>query len=310
MVTGGCGFIGSHLVRRLLVENVRSVLVVDSLRCGDPANLATSDPRVQLIRFALGTDPASELARPLAGVEHVVHLAAEKHNQARSEPQRMLDANVRGAFDLFELAAKSGVRRTTFSSSLYSYGRMSGAPFDEDEPQVPTTIYGISKLCGERLLGHFTATTAMEGSVLRYLFVYGPRQFAGMGYKSVIVRNFERILAGQPPIVFGDGEQRFDYVFVDDVVEATVRAMVCARAGLTLNVGSGAATSINQLTAAMLTAAGSSLAPIRGEADETAGSCRVANTARIRRELDWSPRVSLAEGLAKTVAWMRGTATR
>jgi UDP-glucose 4-epimerase len=305
MVTGGCGFIGSHLVRRLLADDVRRVVVVDSLRYGDPANLAT-DGRVELVRFTLGTDPEAALARALAGVECLFHLAAEKHNQARDEPQRVLDANVRGTCELFGLAARSGVRRTVFTSSLYSYGRMVGEPFDEDEPQLPTTVYGISKLCGERLLAHFTAAGPMEGSVLRYLFVYGPRQFAGMGYKSVILRNFERILAGERPVVFGDGEQRLDYVFVDDAVDATVRAMESARAGLTLNVATGTGTSINQLTAAMLEVAGSSLAPVHGPADETAGTSRVGSPERIRAALAWSPRVTLADGLGRTLAWMRG----
>src|ERR1044071_2888380 len=102
---------------------------------------------------------------------------------------------------------------------------MASPPFSEKDPLRPATIYGISKLCGERLLDHQVQAGRMEGVVLRYFFVYGPRQFAGMGYKSVIMKNFERIIAGEPPVIFGDGKQTLDYVFVDDVVDATVRAM-------------------------------------------------------------------------------------
>jgi nucleoside-diphosphate-sugar epimerase len=312
MVTGGCGFIGSHLVRRLLADGVHRVVVVDSLRYGDAANLGgdLERDRVELVRFTLGTDPVDELASHMRGVGYLFHLAAEKHNQSKDDPEAVLRANVNGTCALFELAARSGVGRTVFSSSLYSYGRTTGAPMTETEPLLPLTIYGISKLCGERLLAHFTRSTFMQGSVLRYFFVYGPRQFAGMGYKSVVLRNFERLLAGQPPVIFGDGRQRLDYVFVDDVVEATLRCMESPTAGHTCNVGSGIAVSITELTAAMLAVAGSRLVPVHAEPDETAGSCRVANVAHMQSVLGWAPRVSLEEGLRRTLVWLKEEAAR
>jgi UDP-glucose 4-epimerase len=310
MVTGGCGFIGSHLVRRLLADGVRRVVIVDSLGYGDPANLGAIDREpIELVRFTLGTDPPARLAPHLRGIDCLFHLAAEKHNQSKGNPAALLHANVDGTCALFEFAARSGVRRTVFASSVYAYGRMVGPDLDESEPLLPTTIYGISKLCGERLLAHFARETAMEGSVLRYFFVYGPRQYAGTGYRSVILRNFGRMLAGEAPVVVGDGRQTLDYVFVDDVVEATIRCMECPTASQTLNVGSGVATSINELTAAMLAVTGSARDPAYAEADETAGTRRVASIARIRSALDWRPCVPLEEGLRRTLAWMQGAAS-
>jgi UDP-glucose 4-epimerase len=299
-------------VRRLLADGAQRVVVVDSLRYGNAANLGSDVERgrVELVRFTLGTDPIDTLAPHMRGVGYLFHLAAEKHNQSRDDPESVLRANVNGTCALFELAARSGVGRTVFSSSLYSYGRATGAPMTETEPLLPATIYGISKLCGERLLAHFTRTTSMQGSVLRYFFVYGPRQFAGMGYKSVVLRNFERVLGGQPPVIFGDGRQSLDYVFVDDVVEATLRCMESPTAGHTCNVGSGVAISINELTTAMLGVAGSPLVPVHAEADETAGSCRVANVAHLQSVLGWTPRVPLEEGLRRTLAWMKEEAAR
>ncbi len=302
LVTGGCGFIGSHLVRRLLAEGVRRVVVLDSLRYGSEQNLAGVEAagRIELVRFTLGRDEPSLLERHLDGVDHLFHLAAEKHNQSKHEPDAVLRANVLGTQALFAAAARSGVQKVIFASSLYSYGRLAGPPCSETDLPLPTTVYGISKLCGERLLAHATAGQAMRGDSLRFFFVFGPRQFAGMGYRSVIVKNFNRLRAGQPPVIFGDGSQRLDYVYVDDVVEAMLRCMESPGSDRVLNVGSGVGISIEALTAAMLRVAGSSASPQHEPPDWTAGSSRVANIDAIRTALGWQPRVTLEQGLRET----------
>jgi UDP-glucose 4-epimerase len=306
MVTGGCGFIGSHLVRRLLAEGARRVIALDSLRYGSDQNLADLEAggRLTRVRFELGRDEPALLDRHLEGVDHLFHLAAEKHNQSKHDPDAVLRANVLGTEQLFAAAGRAGVKKTVFTSSLYSYGRLAGPPCRETDLPQPTTIYGISKLCGERLLAHHTAAGPMLGDSLRFFFVYGPRQFAGTGYKSVIVKNFERIRAGRPPVILGDGNQRLDYVFVEDVVEATLRCMESPECGRLLNVGSGVGTSINQLTAAMLEVAGSTLQPVHEPPDWTAGSSRVADITAIRAALGWAPRATLAEGLRATWDWI------
>ena len=302
MVTGGCGFIGSHLVRRLLAEGVRRVVVLDSLRYGNERNLAgLDDPeRVTLVRFTLGSDEPALLERHLEGIDQLFHLAAEKHNQSKHDPDAILRANVLGTHALFAAAARCGVKKTVFASSLYSYGKLAGPPCSETDLPLPTTVYGISKLCGERLLAHATTDQPMRGDALRFFFVFGPRQFAGMGYRSVIVKNFERMRAGEPPVIFGDGSQRLDYVYVDDVVEATLRCMESPGSGRVLNVGSGVGTSIEELTAAMQRVAGSISRPLHEPPDWTAGSSRVASIDAIRKALGWEPRVTLEQGLRKT----------
>jgi len=308
MVTGGCGFIGSHLVRALLARGVARVVVLDSLRYGDRAALGGLDA-VEIVPYTLGTDDPARLSALLRGVRWLFHLAAEKHNQSKDTPLEVLRSNVDGTYALFDAAARAGVEKIIFTSSLYAYGRMSGPPFVEDERPQPRTIYGISKLCGEHLLGAVGAEHGVAWNALRYLFVYGPRQFAGMGYKSVIVKTFERLLRGQPPIVYGDGLQALDYVYVDDAVEATLAALTSPVSAEVVNVGSGAATTVNDLIARMQRVAGRALAPEHQAADWTAGSCRVGNIDKARRLLGWQPRTSLDDGLGRTFRWMAGSGT-
>lgn len=304
MVTGGCGFIGSHLVRRLLTLGAARVVVLDSLRYGDPANLGTPAHAVDLVRHTLGTDDAARVREKMRGVSYLFHLAAEKHNQSKDDPLGVLRGNIAGTYELFAAAAESGVERIVFTSSLYAYGRLQGPPFLETELPQPQTIYGISKLCGEHLLRQVHAEHGPAYNVLRYLFVYGPRQYAGMGYKSVIVKNFERLLHGEPPIVNGDGRQALDYVFIDDAVDAAIRAVESEIAGEVFNIGSGVPTTVSALIDRMMEVAGRTLPKHHAPADWTAGSSRVGDVGKAARVLGWVPCTALADGLARTFAWM------
>ncbi|MBX3182358.1 MAG: NAD-dependent epimerase/dehydratase family protein [Polyangiaceae bacterium] len=302
VVTGGAGFIGSHVVRALSAAGAERITVIDSLRYGDLTNLGAEAERVALIRHTLGTDPIEALAAPLEA-DLLIHLAAEKHNQSKDDPTRVVRANIEGTLALLCEAARRGVKRVVFASSLYAYGRMSGADYQEDELPAPSTVYGVSKLAGEQLLRYAAAEFGISWLALRYLFVYGPRQFAGMGYKSVILKTFEHIQRGEQPVVYGDGEQRLDYVFVDDVVTATLRAAEAELTGEVLNVASGEATSVNQLVDLMLEVSGSSLTKRHEPPDWTQGSRRVGDPTRIAERLGWRKATSLGEGLEATWRW-------
>ena len=302
VVTGGAGFIGSHLVHALLEAGAAHVRVLDDLRCGNPANFGSAVADVELIRFRLGYDDPSP---HLAGIDHLFHLAAEKHNQALDRPGELLRANVEGTHDVFAAAARAGVGRVVFTSSLYAYGRLTGPPCTESDCPEPQTVYGVSKVAGEHLLRHFAIRSGLAGTTLRLFFVYGPRQFSGMGYKSVIVKTFERLLAGQPPVIYGDGRQALDYVYVGDVVDALLRALAPAAVGEVFNVASGRAVAVRDLVTAMTAVAGLPDAPVFEAADWTAGTSRSGSSARIGDRLGWQPRTDLAEGLRCTLAWMR-----
>ncbi len=302
-VTGGCGFIGSHLIQRLRQSDAR-VLAIDSLKYGRRENLDLSDPGIRLEQLELCRGSAVRIRALLKGVDYLFHLAAEKHNQSIHSPERVLDANVIGTYELLDAAADAEVKKVVFTSSLYAYGRMNGPPMAEDEVPMPQTVYGISKLAGEHLCRQFSIERKISTMCLRLFFVYGPRQYSGLGYKSVIVKNFGRMLNGQKPLIFGDGTQQLDYVYVDDVVSALLLAMKDTSGFGLFNVGSGSGVSVNELSSLMMEVAGVNTPCEYGPADFTNGSCRVANTSRFNDHFGFHSRVPLSDGLRHTFDWM------
>lgn len=304
LVTGGAGFIGSHLVRRLLDLGVKKVIVVDSFEYGIKENLPVGD-RVVRIKHNIGVDSMVSLERLIMGCTHIFHLAAQKHNQSLATPHSVYQANIIGTADLFEIAGKCGVKKIIFSSSLYSYGRTTLPPMREDDCVTPHTIYGISKVAGEQLLDYYANKYGYDYAVLRLFFVYGPRQFPGMGYKSIIVKNFERLARGERPVIFGDGNQSLDYVYVEDVINALVKVAESHVNREIFNVGSGKATSVSNLTALMKKISGSTAEIDYGPADKTQGTIRVSDIKKIEKVLQWQPIVTIEDGLERTFAWVK-----
>jgi UDP-glucose 4-epimerase len=295
LVTGAAGFIGSHLITRLSAEGWH-VSGIDNERSGDWSRISVPCERIERDLAAMDT---AELATATAGVDVCFHLAAEKHNSSRSTPQRVIDVNISGTRRLLEAAAISGVGKIVFTSSLYAYGSLGPAPMSEGDVPVPTTVYGTSKLAGEHLMRVTVSSAGLRWSGARLFFVYGPGQYAEGGYKSVIVGNFERLLRGERPIIYGDGKQALDYVYVDDVVEALLMLAQPDHNGLVCNVGTGRAVSVGELTELMLTISGRDLEPLMCPPDWTAGSIRVADTKLARETLGWTATTRIEEGLER-----------
>ena len=300
LVTGGAGFIGSHLVEGL-VRRGHEVRVFDNLSTGSLDNLAPVRDAVEVVIGDLRDDEA--VNRAVEGVEVVFHQAADPSvPRSISHPRDCYDINVLGTLNLLAAARDAGCRRVVFASSCAVYGNDPRQPKSEELPPAPESPYASSKLAGEELCQVFTRVYGLEAVALRYFNVYGPRQSPDGPYASVIPRFIADLKAGARPRVFGDGEQTRDFIFVGDVVEANLRAATASEAvGEVVNVGSGRSTSLNTLLTVLAPLIGNTVEPIY-EA-ERPGDVRhsLAETSKARRLLGFEAQTSLAEGLAQTV---------
>ncbi|HEY8447308.1 MAG TPA: SDR family oxidoreductase [Thermomicrobiales bacterium] len=300
LVTGGAGFIGSHLAEGL-VRRGHEVRVFDNLSTGSLDNLAPVRDAVEVVIGDLRDGEA--VRRAVAGAEVVFHQAADPSvPRSISHPRDCYEINVLGTLTLLVAARDAGCRRVVFASTCAVYGNDPRQPKSEELPPAPESPYAASKLAGEELCQVFTRVYGLETVALRYFNVYGPRQSPDGPYASVIPRFIADLKAGARPRVFGDGEQTRDFIFVGDVVEANLRAATADEAvGEVVNVGSGRSTSLNTLLTVLAPLIGNTVEPIY-EA-ERPGDVRhsLAETSKARRLLGFEAQTSLAEGLAQTV---------
>lgn len=307
LVTGAAGFIGSTLVDRLLADG-HSVVGVDDLSSGRSTNVAAAE-RSDAFEFAKADIVDADLIGLLADVqpEVVFHLAAQiSVKLSVDDAERDADVNVVGTVRLAEAARRAGVRKVVHTSSGGSiYGKNPpGYPTTEDMPVDPSSPYAASKVCGEVYLNMFRNLYGVDCSHIAPANVYGPRQDPH-GEAGVVAIFSQALLAGRPTKIFGDGNDTRDYVFVDDVVDAFVRAAGDAGGGQRFNVGTGVETSTRQLHTAIAAAAGTpdqpELHPPRlGDLKRSQLSYE-----RAQRVLGWTPKVALADGIARTVDFFR-----
>jgi len=308
LVTGGAGMIGSAIVDLLLAQGVEDVIVFDDFSRGRRANLdaAVATGRVRVIegdicdRDLVGT--------VMDGVDLVFHDAAIRITQCALEPRRALEVLVDGTFNVVEAAATSGVRRLVAASSASVYGMASEFPTPEDHhPYANRTLYGAAKAFNEGLLRSFADTHDLDYVALRYFNVHGPRMDATGAYTEVLVRWMERIDAGEPPVIFGDGSQTADYVYVDDVARANLIAACSKASDEVFNVATGVETRLDDLASALVVAMGAGgLEPEHAnERSVNAVRRRQGDPSRARDLLGFEAEVGLPEGLRRLVAWWR-----
>ncbi len=300
LVTGGAGFIASNVVDAYL-EAGHQVVVVDNLSSGNRANL---NPAVTLYEVDIRSDEllgVLEKERPEVVNHHAAHIDVR-----RSVADPMYDAsiNILGSINLLEACRKTGVRKVIYiSSGGAMYGEPEYLPCDEKHPVKPLSPYGASKHTVEHYCFMYRENFGLSYTVLRYPNVYGPRQDP-YGEAGVIAIFTERMLKGQPVTIFGTGEQERDFIFVGDCVSANLLALQGGD-GREYNLGWGIPTTVNQIFKELKAATGYSLDANYGPA-KTGETFRIyLDTARIRSELNWSPTVPLAEGLARTVQFFR-----
>lgn len=307
LVTGGGGTIGSTIVDQLVAAGADEVVVLDNFVRGRQENLAaaTESGRVRLVRGDIRDRALVEGL--MTGAELVFHLAAIRITQCATEPRLALEVLVDGTYEIVEAAANAGVRKVIASSSASVYGLATEFPTPEDHhPYANDTLYGAAKTFNEGLLRSFHAMRGLDYVALRYFNVYGPRMDIYGLYTEVLIRWMERIEAGQPPLILGDGTQTMDFVFTEDIARANLLAAESGATDEVFNIGSGIETSLRELADALLRAMGSDLplefGPPRGVNSVTR---RLADVSRAEQLLGWKAEVDLEEGLRRLVRWWR-----
>lgn len=307
LVTGGAGTIGSTLVDQLLEREVAAVVVIDNFVRGRRANLAAamSDPRLEIVEGDI-CDRAL-VGDLMSGTDIAFHQAAIRITQCAEEPRLALEVLVDGTFNVVEAAVAAGVEKLIAASSASVYGLAHEFPTDEGhDPYANDTLYGASKVFNEGLLRSYHAMEGLDYVALRYFNVYGPRMDVHGVYTEVLVRWMERIEAGEPPLIFGDGKQTMDFVCTPDIARANVLAAESDVTDAVFNVASGVETSLEDLARTLLAAMGSDLPIEYGPSRAVNGvTRRLADTSEAERRLGFRATIDLEDGLRQLVEWWR-----
>jgi UDP-glucose 4-epimerase len=303
LVIGGAGFIGSHIVDRLLQEQPAQVRVFDNLVRGKPANLqhALASGKVELIQGSI-TDVVS-LRTAMADVDYVIHLAALWLGECLNDPRAAVEVNVTGTYNVLEACRDLQVKRLVFSSSASVYGNALTTPMTEEHPFNNRTFYGATKIAGEQFCRAFHDMHKLNYAGLRYMNVYGPRMDDRGTYVSVIVKVLDRIDMGQRPTIHGDGSQAYDFVHVDDVARANILALQSDACDEFFNVGTGTRTTVNELVHHLLRLTESRLEPEYLPQEHIFVTQRLGSTRKAEEMLGFRAETDLQAGLRSVIAW-------
>jgi len=307
LVTGGAGLIGSTIIDRLIDHGPAEVRVLDDLSRGRLDNLSSAMARFPVVFIEGDIRDRRAVEDAVRGTDIVFHQAALRITQCAQEPRLAVETLAMGTFNVLEAAVAAGVSKVVAASSASVYGQADQLPTPETQhPYDNRTVYGAAKAFNEGLLRSFNEMYGLPYVALRYFNVYGPRMDIHGVYTEVLVRWMERIDAGLPPVILGDGTQRMDFVYVDDVADANIAAAVSDVVDEVFNVGSGVSTDLNELADVLLRVMGSGLRPEYGPPREVAHvQARQADVSRAADRLSFRATVGLEDGLRRLVAWWR-----
>ena len=313
LVTGGCGLVGSTTIDLLLRDySPAQIVIIDNLNRGTLHNVdeALKDPRVSLVRGDIRD--VETMHKVTAGMDAVIHMATLRITACAAEPREALGVMCDGSFNVLEAAQAAGVKKVVAASSASIYGLAEQFPTREDHhPYGNRTWYGASKIMLEGLLRSFNDMYKLPYVALRYFNVYGPRMDLHGRYTEVLIRWMDRIAAGQPPLILGDGKTTMDFIYIEDVARSNILALESDLADDVFNVASGVETSLNDLAAALLRVMGSKLKPEYGpERSVNPVSRRLASTEKAAEKLGFRSTVTLDDGLSRLVDWWRANKDR
>lgn len=312
LLIGGAGLIGSHTVDALLQEDVAEIIIYDNFTRGSRENIAEAlkDDRVTI--FPLGGDilAIDVLNEAMKGIDGVFHFAALWLLHCYDYPRSAFEVNIGGTFNVLEACLNNGVKRLVYSSSASVYGDALTEPMGEDHPFNNNNFYGATKVAGEqmcRALYHRYKDTEKHFDYvgLRYMNVYGPRQDYRGAYLQVVMKILDRIDQGLPPIVYGDGSQAYDFIYVGECGQANVAAMRSDATDEFYNVGTGVRTSIKELARMLLELTGSDLEIEYNPGGLTFVKNRIGDPQKASEEIGFTAKVELREGMQRLIDWRR-----
>jgi UDP-glucose 4-epimerase len=307
LVTGGSGQIGSTIVDQLVTADAAEVIVLDDLSRGQRSNLddALASGKV---RFVEGDVRNGGLVRELmAGIDLVFHQAAVRITQCAAEPRLALEVMAGGTYEVIEAAVDAGVRKVVAASTASVYGLAEEFPTTErHHPYNNDTLYGAAKVFNEGMMRSFHAMRGLDYVMLRYFNVYGPRMDIYGAYTEVLPRWMERIEAGEPPLIYGEGTETMDFIYNADIARGNLLAAASDVSDEVFNLGSGCETSLSELAQMLVHVMDSDLAPEYGPPRKVNPvPRRLADISRAAERLGWKPEVDLETGLRRLVSWWR-----
>ena len=305
VVIGGAGLIGSHAIESLLLEEPGEVVIYDTFVRGSRENLeqVLDDPRVSVFEDGGDITQTDVLNAALEGADGVFHFAALWLLQCHEYPRAAFDVNVRGTFNVIEACIAQDVGRLVYSSSASVYGDAVEEPMTEDHPFNFANFYGATKVAGEAMLRSLHDRYGLPYAGLRYMNVYGPRQDYHGAYIAVIMRMLDALDRDEPLVIYGDGSQAYDFVYVGDCGRANVLAMQAGAPAGFYNVGRGVRTTIEELARTILRITGSDAGVRYEPAGLTFVKNRIGSTERAVEELGFTAEVELEDGLRRLIEW-------
>ena len=300
-VTGGAGFIGSHVIPMLL-ERGDKVVLFDNMFRGDRDKVAEWVATGNVTFIDQDVRYVGAVHAAMKGCDKVIHLAAVSINKSQADPFESVDINIVGSNNVFAAAADHGISRVVYASSASVYGDPETLPMKEDGPVSPLTPYCIAKLSGEQLLDYYARRSGLTWIGLRFFNVYGPGQKPTAYYTSVINHFVKRLRAGEPPVIDGSGEQSMDFVHVHDIARSVVMSLDAdpAKANVPINIGTGLDTTVAELARTLIAAVGVNVEP-QFNPREVLVSRRAADITRAREVLGWEPTIDVQTGMKELV---------
>ena len=307
LITGGAGLIGSHIADLVADQSPAEIIIYDNFVRGRIENLTLANAITPLTIVTGDIRDIDLLTETMAGVDIVFHQAAIRITQCAESPRLAHDVLATGTFNVLEAAVAAKVGKVIAASSASVLGAADSFPTTEQHhPYNNRTIYGAAKTYNEQLLRSFNEMYGLDYVALRYFNVYGPRMDAYGAYTEVLIRWMDRIAAGLPPIIMGDGTQTMDFVHVRDIARANVLAAASTATDAVFNVASGTETSLNQLAAILLEVMGSRLIPVHEPARKVNPVARrLAATDKAARDIGFRAEIPIQQGMADLVAWWR-----